>query len=159
MKRSILMSLLVIGGAIALLAGAGTFAPFTSTDSDSGDVTAGTVAITVVGTGTIDFASGDLGCDLNLAPGDTCGPDTVTVENTGSLPVTLSDPVPSESGDLETCGDGDNLTTTVGALSDTTLDPTETATFDVEVTLEADADNDCQGATGTIEVEVTATNS
>jgi predicted ribosomally synthesized peptide with SipW-like signal peptide len=163
MKRTILVSLLVVGAALALLAGGATFAPFTDTDSDSGDVAAGTVDIEVLGTGTLDFSAGDPGCPAAMAPGDTCGPDTVTITNNGSLSVTLSDPAVTYSGDLSTCDGGGKLSASTSAQSYTAdvtvLDPTDTATFDISATLDSSAGDDCQGATGTVTVAVTATNS
>ncbi len=161
MKRSILTSLLVIGGAIALLAGGATFAPFTDTDSDSGDVTAGDVEIDVFGSGAsldFEFVSTATDCDT-MAPGDSCDDTLVSVTNTGTLEVSLAAPVPSESGALETCGDGDSLGTTVSTYSgDGILAVGETETFSVTVTLEGSADNTCEAATGTVSVAVTATN-
>jgi hypothetical protein len=163
MKRSILVSLLVIGTVGAFTFGTGTFAPFTAEDSDSGTITAGGVSISVEGTGaSLDFDSGAAGCDDAVLPGDTCGPDTVTVTNTGTVDLTITSIASSEAGDLEVCGDGDNLTTTTTALTDVAGDGAaalaagDSETFDVDVTLEGDATNDCQGDSGTVTVTVTA---
>lgn len=163
MKRSILLSLLVIGAAGAFMFGTGTFAPFTATDSDEGTITAGTVSITVLGSGTLDFTDGAGGCDSAVLPGDTCGPDTVTVTNTGTVDVTLSSPNVTPSGDLSTCDGGGNLsgaTTSLSYTPDTTvIAPNGTATFDITATLDGSAGNDCMGDSGTVNVAVTATSS
>jgi len=164
------MSLLVIGAVGAFMFGAGTFAPFTDSASDSGTITAGTVSITVEGTGaSLDFelVATATDCDL-VAPGDVCD-DIVTVANTGNFEVTLS-PSPAgavESGDLETCGDGDQLSTVVGAYTDvatdgvTTLAAGDSETFTVTTTFSASSTqvltDTCQGDQGTVTVTVDAT--
>ena len=89
LPRSVLLSMAVIGGALALLAAGGTFAVFTESDTDTGTVTAGNVEITVEGTGAPGLVfNGASECPAALAPGDTCQ-DVVTVLNVGSLDVTL----------------------------------------------------------------------
>ena len=163
MKRSILMSLLVIGSVGAFMFGTGTFAPFTDTASDSGTITAGTVDITVAGTGTLDFelVASSTDCDT-IGPGDACD-DTVTVTNAGATTVTIASPTYTEVGALETCSDGDSLSTVLGALSDPqsngalVLGVGEAETFTVTTTLEASASDDCQGDTATVTVTVVAT--
>ena len=164
MKRSILVSLLAIGAATAFMVGGGTFAPFTDTDFDSGTITAlGSVDITVAGTGTLDFelVASTTDCDA-IVPGDACD-DVVTVTNNNATTVTITAPTVVESGDLETCGDTDSLSTVLGALSDPqsngslVLGGNEAETFTVTTTLEGTADNTCQGDTGTVTVTVVAT--
>ena len=87
---------------------------------------------------------------------------TATVENIGSLAVDLDDPVNSDIIVVDVgddCEDDDWLVTFDLTGYDDTLDPTDTTTFVVKVELEDDGDvNDCQGATATIEVSVTAAN-
>ena len=163
MKRSILVSVLVIGTAVALFAAGGTLAPFSDTASDSGTITAGTVDITVLGTGTLDFelVASLTDCDT-IVPGNACD-DVVTVTNTQSTTVTITSPTYLETGALETCSDGDSLSTVLGALSDPqsngslVLGGNEAETFTVTTTLEASASDDCQGDTGTVTVTVVAT--
>lgn len=161
LSRSILLSVVTIAAMLAVFATATTFAAFTSSDSDSGEVTAGTVSIEVLGTGTLNFTGGSLNCPSAIAPGDICGPDEVTVTNNGDLAVTLSDPVVSATGDLSTCDGGGHLGATTGAQSytadSTVLAPGEFATFEISAALDGVAGNDCQSQTGTVTVEVTAT--
>lgn len=167
MKRSILFSLLVIGAVVALVAGAGTFAPFTTSDDDAGEVTATTLSITVAGTGTLDFSTGDAGCPTDLLPGDTCE-DTVTVTNFSGVEVEITDVSIVESDPLEDCALGNSLSTVTdpadptGTILDASGGPNDSTQFDIEVTFsptgtQAQID-DCQGDTGTVEVTVTATN-
>jgi len=164
MKRSILMSLVVIGAAVALLAGGATFAPFTDTDSDSGSVTAGNVEITVEGTGTLKFDAPAVSCPTPMAPGDTCTA-SVEVTNTGDLTVTLSDPshsITAVTGGEGYCDASDWTTATanVSYTPDVTkVAPLGTKTFNVKVTLKPDAEQGCQKATADVKVEVTATSS
>ena len=170
MKRSILLSLLVIGTAVGLIAGAGTFASFTDTDNDKGTVTAGNVEIEVAGFGTLDFDVPVASCPSPMAPGDECTAE-VNVQNMGTLPVTLSDPVvdvTAVTGGEDTCTAADWTTgfTAYGyegtglELSTTTGDPNDDgADFTVTVKLNDAAQEGCQGATAEVTVTVTATNS
>jgi hypothetical protein len=163
MKRSIVISLLVIGTTVALTLGTGTFAPFTETASDSGTITAGTVNISVAGSGTLDFelVSSTTDCDT-IAPGDACD-DVVTVTNLSNTGVSITSPTYTEVGNLETCGDGDSLSTVLGALTDPHsngalfLGVSEAETFTVTTTLEAGANDTCQGESATVTVTVVAT--
>lgn len=89
--------LLTLGsvGVAATIAGAGTWATFTDTDSVTQAVSAGTVAVSFNGAGEGVAVLPAIG---NVAPGDTIG-RTITLTNTGSLAlasveldsVTLSD--------------------------------------------------------------------
>ena len=156
MKRSILISLLVIGAA-ATLFGAGAFAKFSTMGSDSGVLTAATLKITVKGTGTSLAFSGSGGnCPDKLLPGNVCT-DTVTVTNTSGVPVIIKSVTPSELGTLDTCGDGDSiLTTTAPSIVNTTLAPNATTTFTITATFENSAGTDCQGKSATVTVMVVA---
>ncbi len=164
MKRSILMSLVVIGAVVALLAGGATFAPFTDSDSDKGEVTAGNVEIEVLGTGTLTFDAPVVSCPSPMAPGDTCTA-SVQVQNTGDLTVTLSDPshsITNVSGGEGTCDAGDWTTATANLSYTpdvTNVAPGGVKTFNAKVTLDSDAQEGCQGATAEVTVEVTATSS
>lgn len=165
MRRS-LASLSFVALAAAVLMVGGLYAPFTDTDSDSGTITAGTVSIVVLGTETsLDFELvSDPGTDCDAVfPGDACT-DVVLVTNTGDVKVTLSAPSATESGDLETCGDGDQLSTAFAPTytpNVTKIGVGGVATFTVTTTFLASSTqaltDDCQGDTGTVEVTVVAT--
>ena len=76
--NKLLMSIMVIGIA-ALFLGAGTFAYFSDTETSGGNTfTAGTIDLTLSGTGATGVTFG------NMAPGDTASA-TITVTNIGSL--------------------------------------------------------------------------
>ena len=157
MKRSILISLLVIGAAAALL-GAGTFATWTTSGSDSGTITAGGLAIQVKGSGaSLAFSGSGARCPNKVMPGDICN-DTVTVTNNSTTNVTITAVDASESGgDLDTCGDGDTLTTTtIPNITGAILAPGGKTSFTITTTFEATAGSDCQGRSALIVVVVTA---
>lgn len=163
MRRS-LASLSFLALALAALAFGAVYAPFTDSDSDSGTITAASnVSIVVSGTETsLDFELvSDPGTDCDAVfPGDECT-DLVIVTNTGDVNVTLSTPTATESGDLEDCAGGNQLSTDFDL--DYTPDVTVitagggTATFDINTTFSSGAGDDCQGDTGTVEVTVVAT--
>ena len=162
MTRSMLLSVTVIGAVLAVFATASTFAAFTTSDSDSGTVTAGDVEIDVHGTDNPGLVFNDpiASCPSPMAPGDSCTA-TVTVENIGSLPVQLiPDPptasvVTSESLVPAGCTDGD-WSAVASFFDDAFLDPGDIANFTVTVTLDALANNGCQGETATVTVTVDA---
>lgn len=168
MNRSILMSIAVIGAAIALVGGGGAFSAFSDTDIESGAVTAGNVDINVNGEGPVSAGlafGGGAGCPGPIAPGVSCTA-TATVTNTGSLPVTLG--VPALTPAITTPGEGAcsaiaDWTVSAGAYApDGTLTAAGggdvTATSVITATLDADAADGCQGAVLTVTVSVTATN-
>jgi hypothetical protein len=161
----LLASLSVLALALATLAFGAVYAPFTSEESDSGTITAASnVSITVLGTSTstLDFELvSDPGTDCDaIFPGDACT-DLVLVTNVGDVNVTLSAPTATETGDLEDCEGGDQLSTTF----DLDYAPGVTviaagggvATFNIFTTFSAGAGDDCQGDTGTVEVTVVGT--
>ena len=159
MKRSILLSLLVIGAA-ATLFGAGAFAKFSASGSDSGVLTAATLTITVKGTGSSLAFSGSGGnCPDKLLPGNACS-DTVTVTNTSGVAVKITSVTAIEIGLLDTCGDGDSISSTtippIPSIIGTTLAPSATTTFTITATFEATATSDCQGKSATVNVMVVA---
>lgn len=156
MKRSILLSLLVIGAAATLL-GAGTFAKFTTSGSDSGTLTAASLSIEVKGSGaSLAFSGSGGNCPNALLPGNTCSDPAVTVTNKSAIPVTITGVSAWEAGLLETCGDGDSLTTTITTPPTGTLAPGASKTFGVTVTFDATATTDCQGKSATVQVTVAA---
>jgi len=156
MKRSILLSLLIIGAAASLL-GSGTFAKFNTFDSDSGVLKAASIGITVNGTGnSLAFSGGGGNCPDALLPGDSCS-DTVTVENVSTVSVKILSVTASEAGTLETCGDGNSLTTTTTPnIVGTILAPGGTTTFTITTVFDATATADCQGQSATVGVIVAA---
>ncbi len=159
MLLRISLRLLLLVAVLALVGMAGS--QISSTDEAIPAFAAGSVEITVTGSGaggSLAFTVG-AGCPDKMKPGDTCKAE-VTVTNTGGEKVALSAPTAEESGDLETCGGGDSLSTTFSNFSytaATVIPPGGTGTFDVSVTLAAGATNDCQGKSGTVTVTVTAT--
>lgn len=170
MNRSILLSLTTIGAVVGLFASAATFAAFTSSDTESGSVTAGTVAINaqgdVTGTATngLSFDPGAAGCPLALAPGNTCT-ETVHVKNVGSLPVTVSFAGPPTVTNFETVGTGVTMPDctagdwiTTGTLAATAVAPGAEVTFPVTIQLHPSANNGCQGESPLVSVTVTASN-
>ena len=156
LKRSILLSLLVIAAAATFL-GVGTFATFIASDSDSGVLKSASLSIDVQGTGTSLAFSGSGGrCPDQLLPGDSCS-DTVTVKNTSSINVTIVNVLVTESGLLETCGDGNSLNTvTAPNIVGVTLAPNATTNFTITTTLEATANFSCMNKTATVAVIVAA---
>ncbi len=156
MKRSILLSLLIIG-ATATLLGSGTFAKFTTFDSDSGVLKSASIGISVKGTGTSLAFSGSGGdCPDALLPGDSCS-DTVTVKNVSTVDVKITSVTTGETGILETCGDGNSLTTTTApSIIGTILAPGATTTFTITTVFDATATADCQGQSATVGVTVAA---
>jgi predicted ribosomally synthesized peptide with SipW-like signal peptide len=86
MFKGLLLSLLTIGG-VAFIVGGATFAPFSDSGDATGDVSAGTLTISINGDSTPDPASlvfdSESFCG-NMAPGDICE-TVITIANTGSL--------------------------------------------------------------------------
>jgi spore coat-associated protein N len=160
-KRSILLSVLIIG-AVAALVGAGSWAAFTDSGTASGTVTAGTVDIKLNGsdTASLTFSSAP-GCPNAMAPGDSCTA-TVTVTNGNSslaLDYTIGTPTVTPSNSSCT-----SFSASVTSPTDTAGDPghmpagaPDSETFDVTVTLASSAGNECQGASATVSVPVNAT--
>jgi hypothetical protein len=159
MKRSILLSLLIIGAAATLL-GSGTFAVFTTFSSDSGVLSSGSISMSVLGSGpnTLLFTTGSATCPSGLFPGDFCT-DLVTVKNTSTVPIKITSVGVSELGGLETCGGfpGNSLSSTLTpSIIGNTLAPNGTTTTTVKTTLDSAADSSCEGQTATVGVSVGA---
>jgi predicted ribosomally synthesized peptide with SipW-like signal peptide len=170
LPRTVFFSVAIIAGAISLVAAGSTLAAFTTEDTDTGTVTAGTVEITVEGADTpgLVFVPGTTSCPSPMAPGGECEA-TVTVTNVGSLPVTLDAATATvDSVDLGGCTANTDFTASAGAYTfegaGPTLSPTaedagdDTATYVVTVTLIADPANECQGATATVSTTATGSN-
>ena len=172
MPRSVLLSVLTIGAALTLLAAGGTFAAFTTSDSDNGDITAATLAIEVIGIGdSLDFelVTTETPCTA-IVPGNVCDA-LVQVTNNSGVQVTITNRTAVATGDLQDCGDGgDNLISVLGAVSDVGGDTasvlaasavetfTVTTTFTPTGTTQAEVDL-CQGQTGNVVVTVFVANS
>ncbi len=166
MKRSIIMSMLVIG-ALATLIGAGTWATFTDSGTATGDVTAGTVDVVLNDDGSDDveltFTPGsDPECPDNMAYNETCTAG-LTVANNGSLSVTYDVTVTDSQGacftsvlDIEAAletGDGGE-----GEGGDSDHNAGDSHDGTVTTTLDSD-DDSCQGVTNTVTVTVLASQS
>lgn len=162
MKRSIIMSMLVIG-ALATLIGAGTWATFTDSGTATGDVTAGTVNV-VLNSDTSDdvelaFEPGtDPECPANMAFGETCTA-ALTVANAGSLSVTYAVTVVDSAADCFTSVLDIEAALEAGdEEGDADHDAGDSHSGTVTTTLDSDAEA-CQGATNTVTVTVDATQS
>jgi predicted ribosomally synthesized peptide with SipW-like signal peptide len=176
MKKSILLSLLVIG-VVASLVVASSGAVFSDTVTSSGNTfTTGHVDLTVdtlcdeaaapyggpCDIGTVAFS----GTPLNLKPGDSVSHDFV-IANSGSLGFTYVT-TPSTTGALWTCDATDPPTVTVsvtanGADGTPLTIPSSAAaqneTVRVVVALPAAAGNGCQGVSGALTLTFVATQS
>jgi hypothetical protein len=161
LSRTSLLSLATICVTVALFATGATYA-ITSSDSATGKVTAASAAINVYGSGpseAIDFTTGSTNCPNALAPGDTCGPATVTVTNLSPNPVSLTGPTKSLTATDAVWPTGcDNSTTnwlvfTTGLIT-STLMPGESTTFTVSIKMQSGAVPGCQGETATVTVTV-----
>jgi hypothetical protein len=166
LSRTTLLSLITICTTVALFATGATFA-ITSSDSAAGTVTAASAAITVDGTGgggSISFAAGT-NCPGALNPGNTCGPDLITVTSASATPLSLTGPVSGvavvDSHSPAGCdGSTTNWLVTTTPLTTSTLSGLgSTATFEVSVRLQAGAVAGCQGETATVTVTVNSASS
>jgi predicted ribosomally synthesized peptide with SipW-like signal peptide len=160
MKRSILLSMVVIG-AIAAMVTAGAFSAFSDTATGTGTITAATIDVIVDGDADDDVVL--TFSPQNLLPGESSS-DSFSVLNNGNRDVHLV-ATPVVSGGTGGCPNG-NLTPVVFSITDTPTDDhggnihiadgsTETGT--VTATLVAGAPEACQGVTFTITVTFVAT--
>jgi predicted ribosomally synthesized peptide with SipW-like signal peptide len=179
MKRSILLSLLVIG-AVAALITAATAASFTDEVTSNGNTfTAGTVNLSadtlcknepVVGNpiggpcniGIVTFTGAG-----NLKPGDSVYHE-FTVANEGSLGFSYATTIVNKSGDIFACDSPNYATVTItgggtahplGAGTGSIAASGSSQTVRVTVELPPAAGNDCQGDTGQFDVKFVATQS
>jgi predicted ribosomally synthesized peptide with SipW-like signal peptide len=154
-----LLSLLVIG-AVAAMVGGASYSAFTDSESASGTVTAGSVAVDLSPTGSGSLVWSGAGCPSPLGQGDSCTAD-VAVDYTGNLAATFDMSLvatESEPGCY-----------TVGGVWDpnppgapTTALPTSTAVAEdgtVAITVTLTGGNSCQGETASVTLTVTATES
>ncbi len=172
MKKSILVSLMVVG-VMATLIGASTRAVFTDTVTSTGNTfTAGTVDIVANGDADdlVTYSFSGTGCPSTMVPGESCT-TTVTVTNASStlaVDYTVSASI-TAGAECDATNAGDDWTVSVGSYTDTTdnsgVDDTrhfpagvaDSETFVVTVTLNASVDDDCQGASTTASVTINGT--
>lgn len=178
MKRSILLSLMVIG-AVAALITAATSATFTDqVTSTANTFTAGTVNLTA--DGNCPDAGTTTGCSYSavnftmpaggLMPGQSVHHD-YTIANAGSLnftyATTTTPHAPGSGANIWTCNSsavsvvvtGGDDAAGGGSIngSGATTGSKTPDTVTVTVSMPLAADNSCQGATGTLDVVFTAT--
>ena len=160
MKRSILLSLLIIG-AVAAMVGGASFSAFTDQESASGTVTAGTVQVGLTPTGSGSLTWTGTGCPGPIGTGDTCT-STVDVDYTGNLAATmdlvLTDNDAAGCFNVSGTWTADDGTPTGAALDQTGV-TAEDGTVSVSVQLAPSAPNSCQGASVDVTLTVTTTES
>jgi len=149
------VSLSFITLALGLVVLGATYAPFTDTDAESGDLTAGDIVLrlnTLKGVYEINWDGPGCVSD-NMSPGDTCI-EEVEVHNDGTVALYY------DIVDLETpCFNVEHdppIDTTLGddGIDPGHLAPGETETIDIEVTL-SDAEA-CNGASASVGIQVNA---
>ena len=166
MPRTVLMSLLVIAGTLAVVSTAFTFATFTDDGTASGDVTAGNVDLSLDGAdGAVALTFNEAYCG-DIAFGETCTADVV-VKNEGSLSFDLSvvpDPLTESAPGCYSSSVAATVPGPTGAGGD--YKALDTETWTVSLTLDDGGvpgnhvdDNDCQNATASVNVTFTATQS
>jgi predicted ribosomally synthesized peptide with SipW-like signal peptide len=157
MKRSILLSLLVIGAVAAMVSGA-SFSVFSDTESASGTVTAGTVQVDLTPTGTGSLVWSGAGCPSPLGSGDTCTAN-VAVNYAGNLAATFAmtlGAVESEPGCYTVSGTWDP-DPPGGSTTPLPIASTAAADGTVAITVTLSGPNSCQGDTVDVTLTVTAT--
>jgi hypothetical protein len=174
MRRSVLLSTLVIGAVIAVLAAVGTQATFTDTQQASGDVNAAGINLYLSDvTGADDTGEDEAIFNAsaeNLLPGQTAS-WTIKLRNVGTSAFDVTADSSGSTG-LDCDGGGPDFSIAVSTASDNGGDnhgvahiaPEATAgpiggTEDVkiDVTLAAAATNACQGDVANIVVDFDAT--
>ena len=169
MKRSILVSLMIIGAVAALVSGA-TFSVFTDTETATGTITAGNVDVNLDGAATLVFDP-TVDCGAVIGSTTVCT-EIITVNYIGTLLASLGmtlDWTPTAAPecfavDLDWLGastDSDSDSGKGGALAvaDTTAESgTVTVTVQIDPLLTGVDLDDCQNATtGTMTLTVVAT--
>jgi hypothetical protein len=167
--KSMMLSFATLATVLGLFTAASTFAAFTAEDTETGFVKAGYVTINAQGdlgavaTDGLSFLLGGVtDCTIGMAPGDTCS-ETVHVTNNGTLPVTVSAPLPVVTNFeqfntgvlLPDCTVGDWPVT--GTLASTVVNPGDSTSYVITVQLHPAASNGCQAEAPTISVTVSAT--
>jgi predicted ribosomally synthesized peptide with SipW-like signal peptide len=149
MKRSILLSIMIIGAVAALVSGA-TFAVFSDSGTASGQVSTGNVVLYLNGDnpGVVDFSLGSDGCPANLGYGDGCYSD-LEIMNNGSLDGTISEL--SVSDQYSSC-----FTSTLLDFDSVPFDLASGDSVTGEVVVEVTGDSPgCQALTETVTVTAT----
>jgi hypothetical protein len=160
-KRSILLSFLIIAVAGTILAVAGTQAFFDDTQTASGDVNAGTLSLHLSeGVNGDDNADDEFIFEVaeNLVPGQTAT-ETLELLNNGntSWKIDTITPVITPDAECDASNGVDDWTAAIngaGLATGTTVTPGNTTSGTVDVTLVSSADNDCQGDLITVTVTV-----
>ena len=161
MTRSILLSLVVIGAVVSLVAGAGTFAVFTDQKTGTAEVNTGTISLYLSDSSDDSGANEALFEGLeNMVPGETVS-QGIDLFNSGNRAWDVTD-VNVTVGGGGACTTSPIVTLTPsfdGNDHDGRLhaEAGETAQGTVSVTLPASAGNDCQNVTFTGSAVVTVT--
>lgn len=151
MKRSILMSTLLVGAVVAILAAAGTQALFTDSQTASGDVNAGTINLYLLQNDDDDNGENEFVFESpaleNLVPGQTAT-DNLRLRNDGTVTLTIAglDFSSSTGADCDLVLGDDFVPDITGVTVGNTLLPGEFIDATVEVELLATAEDECQGA-------------
>jgi predicted ribosomally synthesized peptide with SipW-like signal peptide len=169
MKRSILVSLLVIGAAAAFMVGGGTLAPFGDSQTITGDVNAGTVDLYISDVTGADDTAGDEAifnaAAENLLPGQSTS-WTVRLLNNGANAWDWTTTDTSGSVGLDCDGGGNDFSIAVADLTDHGGDnhggtvhvaPAGAEDVTVTVTLAAGATDACQGDIANVSVVIGVT--
>jgi predicted ribosomally synthesized peptide with SipW-like signal peptide len=162
MKRSILLSAMVIATAVTVLAVAGTQALFTDSQTASGDVNTGTINLYLLEPSTADDNGEDefiFESTENLLPGQSAQYD-LRLRNDGTAPLTITalDFSGSIGADCDGTNPGDEFVPTIVGVSPGAVIPVGgVVDTTVHVSFAAAADDDCQGVTFTVILDIDAT--
>jgi predicted ribosomally synthesized peptide with SipW-like signal peptide len=162
MKRSILLSTLVIGAVVAVLAVAGTQALFTDSQTASGDVNAGTLDLYLLEPSTADDAGANeiiFEGTENLTPGNfvTYG---LRIRNDGNVPFSIAalDFSGSLGAECDAGNAGDEFVPSInGVLVGDVVAAGGVVDTTVRVDMAAGAGNDCQNDIFTVVLDVDVT--
>lgn len=153
--------LILAGIAVLGIGAAVTTAAWTDDVWFTADAEAGTVELSGSLDGT-DFFAGeegnlDLVVDLTTTPlAPEAGPVgfQIWLQNDGTVPLSIGAPTVTFDGDLATCDAGATPTAVLSTVPDA-LDAGETSDpITVEITVPDDWDVACEGATGSIEIQI-----
>ncbi len=151
MKRSILLSVLVMGTAISILAAAGTQALFSDSQTASGDVNAGTLNLYLLQNDDDDNGENEFVFESpaieNLTPGNSVT-DNLRLRNDGTSALTIAsiDFSGSIGADCDLTIGGEEFQPSINVVPGDILPPGTFFDATIEVELAAGAGNDCQGA-------------
>ena len=161
MKRSILLSLMIIGAVAAMISGA-TFSAFTDSDDATGTLTTGNVNVTLGNSESFSFSPS---CTNPIGSDDICTSTVaVTYGGTNSLPASLA--LDLAFNNPESCfvvglswsgGGSDSGASPQQVPVASAASGTATVTVQVNNSLNQTALNGCQDETITLTLTVTAT--